>query len=128
MDYFLRVQGLFLQSAGTISSECKDYFHRVQGLFSQSASTIFAKCKELLKDETAIIKVRPMIPKNRKESAWKCLVRMEGEGAMGRRGAKIVGLQHVVAPFAVKQITAKNTKDAKRSVPLSRVFAHFAVK
>jgi hypothetical protein len=91
MDYFHRVQGLFLQSARTISSECKDYFFRVQGLFSQSASTIYSECKELLKDETAIIKVRPMIPKKRKESAWKCLVSREREGAMGRRGARVCG-------------------------------------
>jgi hypothetical protein len=68
-----------------------DYFFRVQALFLHNARTIFTKCKELLKDETAIIKVRPMIPKNRKEFAWKCLVRMEGEGAMGRRGARVCG-------------------------------------
>jgi hypothetical protein len=79
MDYFFRVQGLFLRSAGTIFTECRDYFLRVQGLFPQSASTISSECRELLKDETAIIKVRPMIPKNRKESAWKRLVRREEE-------------------------------------------------
>jgi hypothetical protein len=52
----------------------------------------------LLKNETVIIKVRPMIPKNRKESAWKCLVRMEGDGAMGMENEqwKILGENPVV--------------------------------
>jgi hypothetical protein len=63
----------------TIISECRDYYFRVQALFLQSAGTIFLECNELLKDETAIIKVRPMIPKNRKVFAWKCPARREGE-------------------------------------------------